>query len=116
MSLIDDFPRSALDTGAPILERHGVRGTYYAALSRLDAGSEMGPMFSSNDLPTLHERGHEIGDHTFGHERASTRSALTSLGLSNASWTAASVISWKWTRISGVSSHERMSCTPSPSA
>lgn len=59
----DDFPSSAKDVGASILEERNVRGTYYAAL-----GSFHQPGFPrSEDLVDLIARGHEVGCHTYSH-------------------------------------------------
>lgn len=63
----DDFPKSALDVGGAILEKHGVRGTYYTALSLADTNGDLGPMFGHDDVRDAHRRGHEIACHTLGH-------------------------------------------------
>lgn len=63
----DDFPKSAATTGAAILERHGAVGTFYAAGSLCGITSEGLQHFDRADLADLVRRGHEIGDHTFGH-------------------------------------------------
>jgi peptidoglycan/xylan/chitin deacetylase (PgdA/CDA1 family) len=63
----DDFPRSALQNGGAILERFGLRGTYYASLGLMGRTAPTGPIFMSEDLNTLLERGHELGCHTFAH-------------------------------------------------
>lgn len=63
----DDFPLSAAQNAAPILEEHGARGTYYFAgglagrleNGRLIAGAEV--------VEDLARRGHEIGGHTHSH-------------------------------------------------
>src|SRR5215213_4264199 len=57
----DDLPRSAVTTGAEMLEAHGARGTFYVS------GSLVG---AADDVVSLHRRGHEIGCHTFSHQRA----------------------------------------------
>ena len=63
----DDFPMSALH-GADILERHGVRGTFYAATARLGAKVKpMGDMADAATIADLQARGHEIGAHTHTH-------------------------------------------------
>lgn len=59
----DDFPDSAATRGAPILEEHGVRGTFYVAM-RL-AGSVEG--FDPRRLEHLVASGHELGCHTHQH-------------------------------------------------
>lgn len=63
----DDFPRSAYLEGAAILNRFGVAGTYYVSLGLMGKQGPPGPMFQREDLLALHERGHELGCHTFGH-------------------------------------------------
>lgn len=78
----DDFPRSALTAGGAILERHGARGTYYAALSLAGRDGELGPMFDGGDLRAAHERGHELACHTYSHldcGRAETAAILADL-------------------------------------
>jgi peptidoglycan/xylan/chitin deacetylase (PgdA/CDA1 family) len=63
----DDFPRSALLTGGPILKHFGLAGSYYASLSLMGKQGCSGQMFSREDLDLLLEQGHELGCHTFGH-------------------------------------------------
>jgi peptidoglycan/xylan/chitin deacetylase (PgdA/CDA1 family) len=63
----DDFPRSAYSEGGAILEQFGVRGTYYTAMGLMNTSNELGEHFSSDDLDSLHEKGHELANHTFGH-------------------------------------------------
>src|SRR5207302_6845969 len=63
----DDFPRSALATGGEVLERHGLRGTYYTALGLAGTDGELGPMLQPDDVVAAHQRGHEIACHTYRH-------------------------------------------------
>jgi glycosyltransferase involved in cell wall biosynthesis/peptidoglycan/xylan/chitin deacetylase (PgdA/CDA1 family) len=63
----DDFPRSALLVGGAILNRFNLAGTYYASLGLAGQNTESGPIFQSDDLPTLFKQGHELGCHTFSH-------------------------------------------------
>src|SRR5438445_12215296 len=63
----DDFPRSALSTGGPILGRFGVTGTYYASFGLMGKQTPTGSMFVAEDLRQLFEQGHELGCHTFAH-------------------------------------------------
>jgi peptidoglycan/xylan/chitin deacetylase (PgdA/CDA1 family) len=63
----DDFPRTALTAGAPILERFGARATYYVAMSLMNKRNELGEQFHHEDLVSLLARGHEIASHTFSH-------------------------------------------------
>jgi len=74
----DDFPRSAWTAGGSVLERCGVRGTYFvsAAFSpeRLRQGPASGIIqgleyYQLEDLAAAYEHGHEIGCHTFDHIR-----------------------------------------------
>jgi len=63
----DDFPRSAWETGGPVLHRHGVRGTFYAS-GRFSGAREDGlDYFDADTLRAVHAAGHEIGCHTYGH-------------------------------------------------
>lgn len=63
----DDFPRSALLSGGAILQRFGVRGTYYASFGLMGKEAPTGPIFLPEDLKVALEQGHEVGCHTFGH-------------------------------------------------
>lgn len=63
----DDFPRSAADTGAEILDGFGARGCFYAASGFAGRPSPSGDMFTADDLTALSQAGHEIGAHTHGH-------------------------------------------------
>lgn len=63
----DDVPRSACETGASILERHGVRGTFYIAGGGCGAESPVGTLASPEQIGKLWSNGHEIGCHTFSH-------------------------------------------------
>lgn len=71
----DDFPASAAQTGAAILENHGWRGTFFAAASFAGGKTHLGKMFETRDLLRLHHGGHEIGCHTYAHGDASRMSA-----------------------------------------
>jgi peptidoglycan/xylan/chitin deacetylase (PgdA/CDA1 family) len=64
----DDFPKSAWRAGAPILDRHGAKATYYAA-GRFCGLTEDGiDYFTADDLTGLRDAGHEVGCHTFSHQ------------------------------------------------
>ena len=63
----DDFPRSAMTAGAQILERSGVRATYYVAMGLMGTSNRLGEQFRLADLRALSERGHEIAIHGFRH-------------------------------------------------
>jgi peptidoglycan/xylan/chitin deacetylase (PgdA/CDA1 family) len=65
----DDFPKSAWTTGGDILEKHGVKATYYVA-GGFDGQTEDGlRYFDAEDLKGVAAAGHEVGCHTFLHER-----------------------------------------------
>lgn len=70
----DDFPRTAVSNGARLLERHGVRGTFYLTGSYCGRVVDDVPQFHEEDLAALAGAGHEIGCHTFTHPRVSTLS------------------------------------------
>lgn len=59
----DDFPMSAIDNGALILEQAGMRGTFYASLGFFDEDK----FPTRKKITELLERGHEIGCHTYSH-------------------------------------------------
>jgi peptidoglycan/xylan/chitin deacetylase (PgdA/CDA1 family) len=63
----DDFPRTAYSAGGAILEKFGVRGTYYAAWGLRNTSNELGDQFRSEDIESLLEKGHELASHTFSH-------------------------------------------------
>ena len=63
----DDFPRTAADTGARIIESVGGRATYYACTGLSGTTNHMGDIFLPEDLHRLTAAGHEIGAHSDGH-------------------------------------------------
>jgi peptidoglycan/xylan/chitin deacetylase (PgdA/CDA1 family) len=63
----DDFPRTAYSSGGAILEKYGVRGTYYTAWGLKNTANELGEQFRSEDVDALLEKGHELASHTFNH-------------------------------------------------
>jgi peptidoglycan/xylan/chitin deacetylase (PgdA/CDA1 family) len=63
----DDFPRTAFLTGGSILQRFGLRGTYYTALGMMNTVNECGEQFHSEDIDSLLENGHELASHTYSH-------------------------------------------------
>lgn len=66
----DDFPLSAAENAAAILNAHGVRGTFYAATGLIGESHPLWPMATRASLPLLEADGHEIGLHTHSHKRA----------------------------------------------
>ena len=72
----DDVPKSAATSGARFLEAHKARGTFY--ISGGLVGTTVSPDWASvdaEDIVDLHRQGHEIGCHTFSHQRACDLSA-----------------------------------------
>ena len=63
----DDVPASATDTGAAILERHGLKGTFYVAAALAGADAATGPIADVAAFRRLAAAGHEIGCHTYSH-------------------------------------------------
>ncbi len=91
----DDFPQSAATHGAPILEAHKARGTFYASAGLAGVEAPCGVGFDAIDARRLAAAGHEIGCHTYGHrdcakldaydalrDLAKNRDALKAMGLS----------------------------------
>src|SRR5579884_2513933 len=72
----DDFPRSAAQVAAPILESFGARGTYYVAPGLMNSSGEQGDLFVEGDLHFLMERGHEVASHTYDHSSCRSLSSL----------------------------------------
>ncbi|MHA7899182.1 MAG: polysaccharide deacetylase family protein [Henriciella sp.] len=64
----DDFPKSAVDTAAPMIEAEGWRATWYVAGGFMGTDQpHYGTMFDAADLIRLAEAGHDFGCHTFDH-------------------------------------------------
>jgi peptidoglycan/xylan/chitin deacetylase (PgdA/CDA1 family) len=63
----DDAPSSAFRTGAAILERHGVRGTYFVCAGTAGRTGFVGPLGDRAEIARAAGAGHEIACHTFSH-------------------------------------------------
>ena len=68
----DDFPRSAWTVAGPILARYGARATYYAAASFCGRTVDGIDYYDADDLRAVSRAGHEIGCHSFSHDKAPT--------------------------------------------
>lgn len=75
----DDFPASAAEAGAQVLERHGARGTYYASSGLMGTNGPSGRHYSATDLQRLTANGHEIGCHTANHDDCARRDFFSTL-------------------------------------
>ncbi len=75
----DDFPATAADVGARVLERHGARGTYYASAGMAHVSGPCGPGFAPADIVRLTNTGHEIGCHTSTHADCAQRDIFSNL-------------------------------------
>jgi len=63
----DDIPATAADAGAAILERHGLKGTFYVAAALAGTDAATGLMADVAAFQRLSAAGHEIGCHTYTH-------------------------------------------------
>ena len=63
----DDCPHSAIEKGAAVLDRHGVKGCFYIATDLLGEDSPMGPMTTADAVRQLAANDHEIGAHSHSH-------------------------------------------------
>ncbi len=63
----DDVPDSAVRAGAPVLETHGVRGTFYVAGATVRHVDRHWTCAAPEDLRALRAAGHEIACHTADH-------------------------------------------------
>jgi peptidoglycan/xylan/chitin deacetylase (PgdA/CDA1 family) len=69
----DDFPRSAWTVGGAFLRRRGVKATYYVS-GGMCGGVENGQdCYHASDLADIVADGHELGCHTYSHERGPER-------------------------------------------
>ncbi len=64
----DDFPQSAAQNAAPMIEKRGWRATWYVAGGFMSQSEPLyGQMFNAADLGRLRRNGHDFGCHTFDH-------------------------------------------------
>lgn len=70
----DDVPDTAFTHGAAVLDRHGVKGTFYIAPGILGSIDEHWRVLTAEQVAELHRRGHEIGCHTYSHVRVQSLS------------------------------------------
>ena len=63
----DDFPKSAAEDGADIIESVNGKATYYACSSLAGQHMTTGQQFDAADIVALQASGHEIGAHTHTH-------------------------------------------------
>jgi len=75
----DDFPISAAEQGARILENNGARGTFYAAAGMMESNGPCGRNFRESDIRRLADAGHEIGCHSYAHKDAAQRNVFDTL-------------------------------------
>ncbi len=63
----DDTPASAVRVGAPVLESHGARGTYFFCAGLAGTSAHMGEYATRDDMLAASRAGHEIACHTYSH-------------------------------------------------
>ena len=63
----DDFPKSAAEEGAEIIETVDGKATFYACSSLAGKRTTTGLQFDASDIVALEASGHEIGAHTHSH-------------------------------------------------
>ena len=63
----DDFPKSAADTGAEIIESINAKAIFYACTGLAGKTNLTGEQYIDTDLLALDKAGHEIGAHTHTH-------------------------------------------------
>ncbi|MEA2981244.1 MAG: hypothetical protein QOF09_3067, partial [Alphaproteobacteria bacterium] len=56
----DDVPESTFIHGAPVLEHHAVRGTFYVSGGLCDKFDDDRHIIGASECVALHRRGHEI--------------------------------------------------------
>lgn len=68
----DDFPKSAADTGAEIMDTINAPAIYYACTGLMGKTNKTGKQYEVDDLLALEKAGHEIGAHTHTHMDCAT--------------------------------------------
>lgn len=63
----DDAPASAAETGARLLEAHGLRGTFYISAGLAGTDGPMGRIADMDEVQRLEMAGHEVACHTLTH-------------------------------------------------
>lgn len=63
----DDVPDSAYLNGAAVLDEYSIRGTFYIASGTCGTRDTYWRVIGRDQVRDLHQRGHEIGCHTFSH-------------------------------------------------
>jgi peptidoglycan/xylan/chitin deacetylase (PgdA/CDA1 family) len=64
----DDVPSSAATTGAAALEAFGATATFYVSGSKVGHAETYWDHANSDELASLHTRGHELACHTYSHQ------------------------------------------------
>lgn len=65
----DDVPRSAIINGIPLLDKYGIKATFYVSmgLSENIANTNRAGYLNASDVRALHNAGHHIACHTYSH-------------------------------------------------
>jgi peptidoglycan/xylan/chitin deacetylase (PgdA/CDA1 family) len=66
----DDFPISAYTCGGEILNKYGVKGTYYVSFGLLNKMCPSGKIADIDIVKSVVNDGHELGCHTYSHSDA----------------------------------------------
>jgi peptidoglycan/xylan/chitin deacetylase (PgdA/CDA1 family) len=80
----DDAPASATEAGAAILDRRGLKGSYFIAAAMAGTDAATGRMADAAAVRRLADAGHEVGCHTYSHldcGQASAEDAVEDVAL-----------------------------------